>query len=159
MGLFGRKKEEETEKTKVFEGNKVTSPPNRALPPLPSSNRTMEDIKSTISPSAVPELTMPETEQTDYNKTQNIPEMHQSLERHLPMKERSEPIFVKINKFKEASENFDKIKDKVEDIEDMLTKIKEIKDKEDEELGKWEHEVQMIKKRIQTIDDSLFEKI
>ncbi len=76
-----------------------------------------------------------------------------------PFTREAEPIFVKIDKFKEAVENFAKVKEKISDIEAMLAKIKELKEKEEQELGAWEREVQMMKSRVESIDNSLFKRV
>lgn len=70
-----------------------------------------------------------------------------------------EPIFVKIDKFKDAVESFEKVKERVNEIENMLRRIKETKQKEDQELREWEHEIQIIKTKVINIDSSLFKKI
>ena len=75
-----------------------------------------------------------------------------------PLRKETGPIFVKIDKFKDSSENFEKIKEKVGDIGDMLEKIKQIKEKEDQELKEREHEIEVIKTRVDNIYDSLFKK-
>ena len=70
-----------------------------------------------------------------------------------------EPIFIKLDKFKEAVEKFDEIKDKIQDIDDSIKQIREIKEKEEQELKLWEEEVQAIKEKAANIDSSLFSKI
>ena len=70
-----------------------------------------------------------------------------------------EPVFIKLDKYKDAVEKFGEIKDKVQDIEDTLARIKEIKQREDEELKAWEEEVQMIKEKVANIDSSLFNRV
>ena len=75
------------------------------------------------------------------------------------MSSQNEPIFIKLDKFKEAVEKFSEIKEKVNDIEEALIKIKDVKDREAQELKSWEEEVQMIKEKVANIDVSLFQKI
>jgi flagellar motility protein MotE (MotC chaperone) len=70
-----------------------------------------------------------------------------------------EPIFIKLDKFKDAIEKFEEIKEKVKDIDNSIKDIKDIKEKEDQELKTWEQEVQMIKEKVANIDCSLFSKI
>lgn len=72
---------------------------------------------------------------------------------------RAEPVFVKIDKFKDAISSFKQVKQKVADIEAMLKEIQELKKKEDRELNQWENEIRSIKSRIANIDDSLFKKL
>jgi len=70
-----------------------------------------------------------------------------------------EPVYVRIDKFKAAINNFDEIKSKILEIEDLLRKIRGIKQKEEEELKEWEKEIESIKARIEGIDRSIFSKI
>ncbi len=70
----------------------------------------------------------------------------------------AEPIFVKLDKFKYAVENFEKVREKVGDIGKMLEQIKEIREKEDAELRSWEENLRSIKLKIESIDNSLFKK-
>lgn len=70
----------------------------------------------------------------------------------------AEPIFVKLDKFKYAVENFEKVREKVEDIEKMLEQIKKIREKEDAELRSWEENLRSIKLKIESIDNSLFKR-
>jgi hypothetical protein len=70
-----------------------------------------------------------------------------------------EPIFVKIDKFKDAVDNFELIKEKLYEIDELLKRIKETRAKEREELDSWEKEVNEIKNKVANIDKSLFSKI
>ena len=134
------------------------------LPPLPrmDSNKEMEmkAIKQDISPS-------PNNQnQQNHSFTPEIPKIKE-LDSHViypaiqttPLAREAEPIFVKIDKFKEATNNFKAVKDKVNDIDNMLGKLRELKSKEEQELREWEHEIQMIKAKIDNIDNSLFKKV
>lgn len=67
-------------------------------------------------------------------------------------------IYVKLDKFNEAIETFEEIRDKVIEIEQLLKRTKEIKMKEEQELEAWEREIQIIKSRIDEIDKDLFGK-
>jgi len=92
--------------------------------------------------------------------TQEISEpMVMHAEREMSYSRAKEPIFVKIDKFKEALANFEIIKEKLLDIDNLLKKIKETKAKEQEELDSWEKEVEDIKAKAQIIDERLFSKI
>ena len=70
-----------------------------------------------------------------------------------------EPIFIKLDKFREAVEKFQEIKYRVNEIENSLVKLKDVKDKEENELKEWEEEVRLIKEKVENIDNSLFSKI
>ena len=70
-----------------------------------------------------------------------------------------EPVFVRIDKFKEAMLNFQKIKAKILEIENLLKEIREIKSKEEFELQSWEKEIQDAKNKLNQINNSLFQKL
>ena len=72
---------------------------------------------------------------------------------------RKEPVFVKLDKFKDSVSKFDEIKTKINDIDSTLRKIKEIREKEDHELRAWEEKVQLIKEKVDNIDNSLFSRM
>lgn len=146
MGWFTKSKPEEKEEENNQEFGKplVKSPP--VLPELPKSE--VREIKSTI------ENNRPMSENRMLPPRFSNVSMPPS-----PVRREAEPIFVKIDKFKEASENFEKIKEKVSEIEVMLKEIQKIKEKEDSELKDWENEIQAIKTRVESIDNSLFKKL
>jgi len=110
------------------------------LPPLPSAQK------------------LPPLPKIEEPKFPVFPEKKQDIS-ETPMDQESEPIFVKIDKFQAANENFSKIKEKLKDVESSLANLREIKNKEEQELDEWEQEVQLIKTKIAKIDDSLFKKI
>jgi len=134
---------------------------NQEFPTLPQMNQTKDNldlgiIKSTIFPQvrkigSVSEYrpSFKPEETIDSNSKVNL-SVNQINE---------EPIFVKIDKFHDALDNFNKIKEKVLEIENELKNISEIKNKEEEELKEWESEIQSIKARMNAIDNSLFSKI
>lgn len=70
-----------------------------------------------------------------------------------------EPVFVRIDKFKDAVRKFEDVKKKVDEIENALKKIREIKDEEEEELKTWEADVQAIKEKVRSVEESLFTKL
>ncbi len=70
-----------------------------------------------------------------------------------------EPIFVKIDKFKDALNNFEAIKKKLTEIENLLKRVKETRGREQEEMDMWEREIMTIKDRVSSIDEKLFSKL
>lgn len=72
---------------------------------------------------------------------------------------KAEALFVKIDKFKSALENFERMKENVSEIEEALRKVKDIKVKEQEELDGWEREIQIIKSQIDSVDKTIFDKL
>ena len=88
---------------------------------------------------------------------------HENIENTITMpsfkKNDKKPIFIRIDKFEKALENFQTIKDQVREMASLLTEIKEKRAKEDAELNEWEHELDKIKAKIMSIDSALFEKV
>lgn len=71
----------------------------------------------------------------------------------------NEPIFIRLDKFEESLNIFQKTKDKINEMEKMLRDIRKIKEEEEKELGLWEEEIKTIKAQIEKIDNDLFSKI
>lgn len=172
MGFFSNKKEDESKaRSNLPELPGMTR--DSDLPALPSFPKTaagdsmnLNAIKSSVGESSMSQSRLPEMnenkpkeirriEATDWDKKNQIPSSMLTSQRVV----NKEPVFIKIDKFKDVVKKFDDIKIKVEAIESSLHKITEIKAKEDAELNSWESEVQLIKEKIKAIDDSLFNKI
>lgn len=172
MGWFTKKEKEQKNESKISNSNLNFEVPK--LPELPKSD--IKDIKNSLDNRHPihPMKRPPEQIKRDPNNPRSIesqefskiekPSIHnptnpfQGIEPPKITREK-DPIFVKLDKFKEASANFEKIKDKVQDIEEMLQEIKEIKEKENQELSEWEQELHIIKQRIESIDNSIFKKV
>ena len=99
-----------------------------------------KDLTKEISTKKI--RTLPEIETQDFIKTKE-----------------SEPVFVRIDKFEESLEIFEKARKKISEIEKFLVEIKRVREKEETELQEWENEIQTIKKQFEKIDSNLFSKI
>ncbi len=132
----------------------------KSLPSLPFSNNpgALEKnmIKETVnSPPLNPGIT--KQKKPDEKRTLEISDWGRT---HSEAKaKKAEPLFIQIEKFEEASESFEQIKEKLSEVENSLKKIKDIKIKEEKELEEWERELEVIKSRIDSIDNSIFNKI
>jgi len=69
------------------------------------------------------------------------------------------PVFVKIDKFKDAMNNFEVIKKKLQESYSLLEKIKETRAKEEEELTQWAQELNTLKEKLLQIDKKIFSNI
>jgi len=76
-----------------------------------------------------------------------------------PSSEKSEPVFVRLDKFQNAVKNFSEIKRQLVEIESYLEEIKKIRLNEDQELGEWEREILNIKEKLESIDRGVFSKL
>jgi peptidoglycan hydrolase CwlO-like protein len=172
MAFFGRKKEDSNARENLPELPGI-SRAESSLPPLPSFPKTpagdslsLNAIKSSVGESTSTQSSLPSIdrepkqirrmESGDWEAGQRAPIISGLSS---PRVVNKEPVFIKIDKFKDVVKKFEDIKSKVEEIDSSLRKIKEVKEKEDAELKSWEQEAQLIKERITAIDDSLFNKI
>lgn len=133
----------------------------RPLPPLPNLNFDRKNVLSNANQNV-----------SNINLNQNMQDKGLSLP-SLPNKEKEayqneliqekprkqDQIFVKLDKFQSALANFESIKEKIKAIEADLMKMREIREREDLELKEWEQEVQSIRVRIQSIENSLFKRV
>lgn len=71
--------------------------------------------------------------------------------------EKGMPVFIKIDEYKEVIEIMRMIKKKLEDAKSILYKINELKNKEDAEIREWNSNINEIEKKIEEIDNSMFE--
>ena len=86
----------------------------------------------------------------------NIPEEFEEAAKKV---KEAEPIFIRIDKFEESLQIFEKIKNQISEIEKMLKDIKQIREKEKEELELWENEIKSAKEQIEKIDKEIFSRI
>jgi len=89
-------------------------------------------------------------------KVQEIPKEFEKVAKSI---KQNEPIFIRIDKFEESLNNFERIKEQVIGIESTLEGIKKIKEQESIELEEWEKEMKTIKSQIEKIDSDLFSKV
>lgn len=85
-------------------------------------------------------------------------EIPEKFRTNLRMRE-TEPVFVRLDKFEESLNVFEKTKEKILGIEKLLRDIKKIKEQEEAELQAWEDEISSIKQQIDKIDREIFSKI
>jgi hypothetical protein len=163
MSFFNKKADEKRELPELPGMSRLPE-----LPPLPSfpknefgnSGIGLQAIKATVNEGSEKGLEyMPK--EPEEKRTIEAPDAESinSFKSAASRAVSKEPVFVKLDKFKEAVERFDEIKDKVSEIENALRKLREIKEKEDSELKAWGEEMQLIRQKVETIDNSLFNKI
>ncbi|MBN1792190.1 hypothetical protein JW826_00690 [Candidatus Woesearchaeota archaeon] len=69
----------------------------------------------------------------------------------------SNPVFVKIEKYKDILEIIDAIDKKLEGAKDVLSEIEELKHKEDEEIALWQKNIDDITHKMDVIKDEMNE--
>lgn len=181
MGLFKKKEEKKIEEIseELPELPRLPELPelrnfenSKQLPQLPSFPQnsigkkfSQYSIKDAV---AGEEEDIEEVEADEFNddktmlkplKTIEIPAKQESLiARRIPARQK-EPVFVRIDKFQESLETFEKAKEKIGEIEKILEKIKQVKEEEARELIAWETEIQKMKSQIEKVDKDIFSKL
>jgi len=130
------------EEKRVREINKIMA---REIPTIPQP----------FEINAKPEIRFPFKKDLERN-TQEIPEEFEEAARTI---KKAEPVFIRIDKFEDSLNSFNKIKKQIWEIEKMLGEIKKIKEKEEGELEAWEKELKIIKGQIEKIDKNMFSKV
>lgn len=140
MGLFSSKKKEKAAKSE--------------LPPLKFPDLPQEEFpefkQQEISPAeatAIKEAVKP------------APQAPARMEMMTEMEHTGEekPLFVKVEKYKEVLETINELKERLKDAGDILTELNRIKDEEEHELQSWQEDLESIKAKLMTIDQTLFE--
>jgi len=132
-----------------------------------------EDIKSNVPD--LPELPIVE-ERLRFSKEEGIPKIPPPLKQPklIEIEEwkpsamsnpsspkkiiENKPIFVRLDKFQDAKDSLEIIKDKLRDIDGLLHSIREVKTKEDQELSSWEKDIESIKARINSVSSEVFDQ-
>ena len=181
MGLFGKKKKEEKGEElplppapprfpEMEEVKRAVSPPKeeffiKPMPKMPFLQMppSLEDFpeapltqKKVIEEIPPKELAREPREIKPVRIIQPVMEMERISKLRTKMKE---PIFVKIEKFKDALASFEEIKEDLDNSFELLSKIKETREQEKEEIDNWEKEITEIKERIEDINSKLFSNI
>lgn len=76
-----------------------------------------------------------------------------------PGAQKSEDIYVKIDKFHSARKSLTAARQKLHEIDDLLRKIRETKLREEQELHSWEKEIEEVKAKIEDVTNNIFEKV
>ncbi len=75
------------------------------------------------------------------------------------IKTKQEEVYVKLDKFQSARKALAQAQNQVQDIATTLKRIRETKLREEQELASWEKEVTEAKRKIDEINNMLFEKL
>jgi len=84
------------------------------------------------------------------------PEIHHEEDFIRPRMNQSKPIYIQIEKFQEAANSIDKIKEKIKQADDIIEEISRLRAEEDKELELWHADLNNIKERLLNIDKALF---
>jgi len=139
MGLFGKKKEENAELPPLQFPELPKSVPNfesgQAMQPTEA-----QEIKSAVSP-------QPGVVQSP-GFAPIMPPVGMGAE---------QPLFVKIDKYRDVVETLNKLKVRLKDADQILAKLNRLKEEEDRELIAWRGDLEKIRGQLLNIDKKLFE--
>ena len=133
----GEPVEEDSDNMNEWDQNIEKSIP---LPPISHASRTIE--------------------MDEWKPSQNSPIPRNDEMRAMPLMsstDQKRPLFVKLEKFREARDSLTKISEKLDQMDELLKMIKDVKAKEDEEFTAWEKDVENIKARISFVNKEIFE--
>ncbi|MBI2105508.1 hypothetical protein HYT56_01570 [Candidatus Woesearchaeota archaeon] len=122
-----------------------------------------DEMKQKIKPPVFPGLpehnfpiyepTFPSSPESIKRAIQDFPEVR---ERPMIMPE-EKAIFVKVDKYKEAIDTLEVIKEKLKTAQSVLNELKDLKKKEEAELEEWQSSINDIKEKLTLVDNNLFE--
>jgi len=177
MGLFSKEKKREVSKINLPHLPELPSSNNFNFPELPNFPESPElpAIETNPMPN-LPEFPTSESleqqeikgaltpplgfQKSGFSSFKPFSESFESPVYHSTEKSRiNEPVFIRLDKFQMAIETFEEIINKVNEIESLIKKTKEIRRQEEEELNVWEKEIETIKSRMNSIDQSVFSKL
>lgn len=156
MGLFSRKK-------RPVDSLKLPELPRLEFPSYEQQVRPVMQEKPSFEKPDLHEL----KEMVRETKGQNvdipirkiIPQ--QGLERSIPARhfdfKEEKPLFVKIDKYKQAINDIEHIRNRLREAEHLLDEIDRLRIEEQRELENWRSEVNRIKEKLLDIDKKLFE--
>jgi len=155
MSLFGGKK---SSKSDVKELPSLPALPEMpSFPDLPSETKSLPQFPQ-FSQFTVPQLPS-DIEPPKISSKPIVMDISEERKTADIARIKEQPIFVKIDKYREAVMNLEMIKKKLGETSNLLEKIKETRSKEEEELNIWTDEINAIKEKIEAIDKKLFSGI
>lgn len=154
MKLFSKKKEE----------------PKPELPPLkfpefPKEKPSIPAFEHTMPPSETAMIKRAVTPQPGVEipirkplpQKTVAPEPKPRYEEPQEVQRKGQTLFVKIERYREATAKIEEIKSKIAEAEKILQNLDDMKRQEDEELKVWHQDIETIKSKILAIDREMFE--
>lgn len=68
-----------------------------------------------------------------------------------------QPLFIKLEQYKDVVESLKKLKSKMAEAESVLERLNDLKQQEDRELENWKSDLETVRKSLLGIDKKLFE--
>lgn len=121
---------------------------NESLPEIPA----LEDHTKFLPPEKKEDL-IPSIQLNNAQQTQP------PLDNKIRLVNQNDSIFVKIERYKKAKEEMEKMKKEILEIKSLIERLEEVKIKEDEELKEIDLNIEEIKKKINEVDLLVFDKL
>jgi len=119
----------------------------------------VEKIKPPTFP-GLPEHKFPTYEPTFPSSAETIKEAVQGpapVEREEAPLMEERAIFVQIDKYKQAIDTLELIKEKLKTSQAILTELNALKKQEEAELSEWQGNIEEIREKLSIVDNNLFE--
>ncbi len=144
MSLFGSK-DEKKEMQRLDLGS---------LPPLPEFP-TLDSVSSYTPTVSRPTMVPP---RSNFEVPARAPMPRPPMPSRVPsMMEGEKPLFVKIDKYRNALKAIDNLKAKIREAEGVLAEVNSVRQQEDQKLEEWRRDLKDIREKLLTIDQNLFE--
>jgi len=154
MSIFSKKKGKKEEN--VSEIPKLEGPEFPSFPELP--RETTDESMFQMPPIQLKSIPMLPQRQQQMEMPSIRPMVEEIKYAGIENKFR-EPIFVKIEKFRDALNILESIKNKLKESSELLESIRETQRKENEEIDKWAREIEDLKDKVMIVDKKLFDKV
>jgi len=134
------------------------------LPQYPSTSFGEKFSQDTIKEAVTGRKVVEMDDDEDDFENEDMQMIHQPVSRpmereYVPKKIKEEPVFVRLDKFEDSLNIFEKAKSQINEITNVLEGIKKLKEDEDKELQHWEREIQAVKESIERVDKDIFSKL
>lgn len=165
MGLFGKKKTLVPEiPTNISPKNTLPSITHIPLPtaaPIPPTPPKTPTPQTSTPPVPTPEPHPAITVSTPTMSQEKMPTITTELNVKPETRTagQNQPFFVRIDKFNETKENFEKVNQKIQEMEKVLQSLEMTQNEEKREIEAWKEDVTEMKSYLTQIDKEIFNKI
>ena len=159
MSLFSKKKNKE-------DLRRAMMPPKPELPEFPDIPEDDESDDFSTYEATISDI----KNEVDRDESFDVPK-RDSKSRHVMMDKKEskieefpsrqfdddKPMFVQIDKYKEAMKHMEALAKKIGDAEGILDKLDQIRSQEEQKIDEWKKDLASIKDKLLSIDRELFE--
>lgn len=129
------------------------------IPELPKIRPVLKTSERIIAPEKLPEFTKEYQPEKKYSSEKENNCYIERGKSNGARPRKQDPVFVRIDKYQESLEVFEKTRIKILEVEELLKKNKLVKEEEEKQIEEWEKQIQEIKDHVQQIDKEMFSKI